>query len=171
MKHKWRFFGLFALYALVLSTIWFKLHAAYIQYPAAVSDWLLDIIAYSGNIVAVVVRDGKTYIRFPEYAPDRAYQTINMVFNVVPFVALTLATPRITWGKIGQTLALGLAALFILHVISITAIFFRVATTFFWKDAFYYFFATIMEALAPIILWLVFIGRNFIFGRRRVVFT
>ncbi len=168
MKHKWRFFGLFALYALILSIIWFKLHATYIHLPVYIADLVLDFVAYSGNIVEVAGQAGKSYIRFPEYAPQRAWLALNMVFNVVPFIALVLATPRITWRRMLEVLVYGLLLLFVLHVLSIMAIFFRVATGFFWKDAVYYFFATLLEALSPIILWLLFIGKDFLFGKRRI---
>ncbi len=166
MRHKWRFFGYFALYALVLSVIWFKLHAAYIHIPVVISDWILGLVGYGGDVVIVAVRESKTYVRFPEYAPQRAYLAMNMVFNLVPFFALVLATPRITLMRIVEVLGYGLAAMIVLHILSIMSVFFRVATDFFWNDVVYYFFATLLEALSPLILWFVFIGREFLFLRQ-----
>ncbi len=162
MRHKWRFFGFFALYSLILSILWFKIYLVYMPMPADLAGWLLQLF-YTGDVVELAMRDGRMYLRFPEYAPDRAYQTLNMVFNVVPFLALVLATPRLTRLKIFLTILFGLTILLFLHAASIIAIFFRVATSFFWKDALYYFVATLLEALAPLILWFAFIGREFLF--------
>ncbi|OQY28804.1 MAG: hypothetical protein B6244_05815 [Candidatus Cloacimonetes bacterium 4572_55] len=166
MRNKWKFFGLFVLYALILSMIWFRLHAVYIHLPVAIAEWVLDIVAYSGNIVEVAERDGKTFVRFPEYAPDVAYIAMNVVFNTVPFVALVLATPSIKLRFMIMNLIYGLSTLFFLHVLSIISMFFRAATGFIWKDAVYLFFASLLEALAPLILWFIFIGKEIIFPKK-----
>lgn len=166
MKNKWQFFGLFLLYALVLSIIWFKLHQAYLYIPAAIADIVLHLFGYSGDIVEIAAREGKHYIRFPDYAPRSAFTGTNMVFNVVPFLALVLATPRVTLKKMLLVAGYGLLILLALHVLSIIAMFFRAATQFPWKDAVYYVFPTLLEPLSSIILWLVFLGRDFIFSRR-----
>lgn len=166
MKHKWRFFGFFVIYSFVLSILWYMVYADYIRLPVTLAGWFLDFWGYSGDIVEVAQTEAGHFIRFPDYAPGKAYTALNMVFNVVPYLALCLATPRATWVRKVEVALYGLAVLILLHVASIVAVFYRVATAYFWKDAVYYFFATLMEALAPILLWLAFMGKNFFFRRR-----
>ena len=166
MQRKWRFFGFFVVYSFIFSIAWFFVYGIYTLYPLELADVILHLIGYSGKITDLVLKDTTFYIRFPEYAPDRAYSALNVVFNVVPFVTLVLATPRVTLIKRLQVLIYGLLILFVLHALSIVAMFFRAATQFPWKDVVYYFFATLLEAIAPILIWLMYLGKEYFFKRR-----
>ena len=112
MKNKWRFFGLFVLYSFVLSLGWYAVYADYIHLPAKAADFVLSVLGYTGDVVQIATRDNSHYLRFPEHAPTKAYQALNMVFNIVPFIALCLATPKTTWFGRLEIIIYGCIALF-----------------------------------------------------------
>ena len=118
MKDKINFLVKFLILTLVLFIIWIPVGKVYLLVLAWVSKYVLLVMGYNAGLV---VENGfpMLFIYYGHVAVlDNAHL---MNFNIIPFVALILATPRIETARRIAMLVIGVSVLFCIHVIDLVS--------------------------------------------------
>ena len=120
MKDKFKFLIKFLVLTIVLFIIWIPVGKVYLLLLAGVSKYVLLIMGYNAGLV---VENGAPIALFDYYGLgvkiDNNAHLMN--FNIIPLVALILATPRIEMARRIIMLAVGTSLFFWLHVIDLVS--------------------------------------------------
>ena len=117
MKDKINFLARFLTLTLVLFLIWIPLGEKYLVLLAWVSKYVLLIMGYNAGMIV----DGAPML-FIYYGRVVTMDNAHLMnFNIVPLVALILATPRIEPARRGVMLVIGVFLLFVMHVIDLVS--------------------------------------------------
>ena len=111
MKDKINFIIKFLILTFVLFLIWIPLGEKYLVLLAWVSKYVLWVMGYN----ATLVTNGSPFFLY--HGAMIAMENAHLAnFNIIPLVALILATPRIDLIRRMKMLAIGLFLLFCMHV-------------------------------------------------------
>jgi len=146
MKEKMVFIGKFLLFSAILFIIWIYIGRYYLIFLAQVSTPILYLLGYQ---VSLVVNEqimftflGSEMILTDSYLNN---------YNIVPFVALVLAT-SFNKDRIIKTLLIGLPIIFLFHLIDLIAHF----PLYYYGDGFAGFLisiSAITRMLIPFLIW------------------
>ncbi|HIE32009.1 MAG TPA: hypothetical protein EYP67_06485 [Methanosarcinales archaeon] len=143
MKGKVNFLVKFLILSTVLFLIWIPLGKVYLLLLAWVSKCVLLIMGYNAGLVV----DGSPVL-FVYYGHVAVMENAHLMnFNIIPLVALILATPRIELVRRITMLAIGIFLLFCMHVIDLVSHFtdYEVLVI----------FMAVGEVAVPFVLWFV----------------
>ncbi len=144
MKDKFNFLVKFLVLTIVLFIIWIPLGKIYLLLLAWVSKYVLLIMGYNAGLVV----DNGVPMLFVYYGRMAVLDNAHLMnFNIIPLVALILATPRIETARRIAMLAIGTSLLFCMHVIDLVSHFtdYEILTI----------FMAIGEVAVPFVLWFV----------------
>lgn len=144
MKDKINFLVKFLILTLVLFLIWIPVGKVYLLVLVWVSKYVLLIMGYNAGLV---VENGVPML-FVYYGPVAVLDNAHLMnFNIIPLVALILATPRIETARRIVMLVIGVFVLFCMHVIDLVSHFtdYEILTI----------FMAVGEVAVPFVLWFV----------------
>ena len=112
MKDKVNFLARFLVLTLVLFLIWIPLGEKYLVLLAWVSKYVLWVMGYHVTLVT----EGTPFFICRGYMIGMGEYAHLVNYNIVPLVALILATPRIEPVRRVKMLAIGVFLLFVMHI-------------------------------------------------------
>jgi fatty acid desaturase len=144
MKDKINFLVKFLILTLVLFLIWIPVGKVYLLLLAWVSKYVLLIMGYNAGLV---VPNGAPML-FVYYGHVAVLDNAHLMnFNIIPLVALILATPRIETARRIVMLVIGVFVLFCVHVIDLVS--------HFTDYEIIVIFMAVGEVAVPFMLWFV----------------
>lgn len=110
------FIGRFLLFSLVLFVVWVYVGRYYLMGVAGVSKVVAGLMGYDATLVVdhtiyFVCRGAQIGLTDTELAN----------YNMVPFLALMAATPRMTLRRLGYGLLIGVPIIFLFHIFNLVA--------------------------------------------------
>jgi len=152
MKDKVNFLVKFLILTIVLFIIWIPVGKIYLLLLAWVSKYVLLVMGYNAGLV---VENGVPML-FVYYGHVAVLNNAHLMnFNIIPLVALILATPRIEAARRIAMLAIGTSLLFCMHVIDLVS--------HFTDYEIIVIFMAVGEVAVPFVLWFVLAHKE-IFG-------
>ena len=115
MKDKLLFIGKFFLFSAVLFAIWVFIGRYYLIFLAQVSTPIIHLLGY--HVTLVVNEQIMFTFLGAEMGLTHSYLTN---YNIIPFIALVLATP-FNKRRMGKTILIGLPIIFLFHLIDLVA--------------------------------------------------
>ena len=112
MKDKVNFLVKFLILTFVLFLIWIPVGKVYLMVLAWVSKYVLWVMGYQ---VTLIIDGSPIFIYKDAMVGMKDAHLAN--FNIIPLVALILATPRIALARRVNMLLIGMFLLFVMHVI------------------------------------------------------
>lgn len=144
MKDKVNFLVKFLILTIVLFIIWIPLGKIYLLLLVWVSKYVLLVMGYNAGLV---VENGVPML-FVYYGHVAVLDNAHLMnFNIIPLVALILATPRIGTVRRIAMLTIGVSVLFCIHVIDLVS--------HFTDYEIIVIFMAVGEVAVPFVLWFV----------------
>jgi len=144
MKDKVNFLVKFLVLTIVLFIIWIPLGKVYLLLLACVSKYVLLVMGYNAGLV---VENGAPML-FVYYGQVAVLDNAHLMnFNIIPLVALILATPRIETTRRIAMLVIGVSVLFCIHVVDLVS--------HFTDCEIVVIFMAVGEVAVPFVLWFV----------------
>ena len=148
MKKHLLFIGKFLLFSTVLFFIWLIIGRYYLIFLASFATPCLHLMGYTVNLVI------NEQIMFIYLGAEMGLTHTELTnYNIIPFIALILATP-ISWRNRGIKLLIGLPVIFLFHLIDLLAHF----PLYYDANAFANFITSISaltRMLIPFLLWFI----------------
>lgn len=152
MKDKVNFLIKFLILTIVFFIIWIPVGKVYLLLLVVVSKYVLLVMGYNAGLI---VENGVPML-FVYYGHVAVLNNAHLMnFNIIPLVALILATPRIETARRIAMLAIGTSLLFCMHVIDLVSHFtgYEIIVI----------FMAVGEVAVPFVLWFVLAHKE-IFG-------
>lgn len=115
MKDKFVFIAKFLFFSVILFILWIFIGRYYLILLANVSKFILSFMGY--NATLVVNENIMFTCMGAEMGLTHSYLTN---YNIIPFIALVLATPISKW-RMGKILLIGLPIIFLFHMVDLVA--------------------------------------------------
>ena len=149
MKDKFNFLIKFLILTIVLFIIWILLGKVYLLLLAWVSKYVLLVMGYH---VTLVTNGAPVFIYHGAAVGMENAHLAN--FNIIPLVALILATPRINPVRRIKMLAIGMFLLFCMHIIDFVShfpVYFHGS----WIAEIIMTFMAVGEVAVPFVVWFI----------------
>jgi hypothetical protein len=115
MKEKFFFIGKFLIISFILFLIWIVLGRYYLIFLAFISQFFLSLMGYQTTLVV----NGEIIFSYLGAELGLTHSELTN-FNIIPYIALVLASP-LTWYKQIKALLIGLPIIFLFHLINLLA--------------------------------------------------